>query len=221
MCSTRQHSCDEIAIHAPKLKCFEVFYKYLPYIMAVVSLTFDWSKFICGMAAWGLLHRWTAFEFSTDLNCHVGYMNILCHVLIHWLTEFRCCLLGDQWWSSWWPAAQGHNSFKTLQFWPNLCLSNLCRRVSFPMGSYGAPTMKFTVSHSWISYKHAFHFWKWITLNGESACIQHMLIQFVGLAQLRVWGTLPCLSSLRLPLDVKQLRLALKRPGVNDVSLHL
>jgi len=34
------------------------------------------------------------------------------------------------------------------QFPPDLCLSNLSRRVSFPMGSYGAPTMKFTVWHS-------------------------------------------------------------------------
>lgn len=70
--------------------------------------------------------------------------------------------------------------------------------------------------------KHVFDFLKSATLNGEYAAYTTYVDPVrVGRAQLRVWGTLPGLSSLRLPLDVKQLRRALERTGVNDVSLHL
>ena len=145
------------------------------------------------------------------------------------LNGFRCCFLGDQWWSSWWPVVRGYNWYECCfnlkpvsGFPPKFCLSNLCRRVSFPMGSYGAPTLKFTVWQGWKSYKpFYFDYSEWATLYGESIMYTahvHVDPVCVGLAQLRVWGTLPGLSSLRLPLDVKQLRCALERTGVQYVS---
>ena len=67
------------------------------------------------------------------------------------------------------------------------------------MGSYGSPTLKFTV------------------LLGSDGLSQKMVE--VCMLQLRLWGTLPMLHTLRRVLDIKQLRAALAAILVQSVNL--
>ena len=87
-----------------------------------------------------------------------------------------------------------------------LC-GRLCRRVAFPMGAFGSPTMKMTVSLGGI----LMHFKDYIV---------RMLLVSISLnlfappaSQPSLWGTLPQLSSLHRALTWDQLKLALQRTG--------
>ena len=84
------------------------------------------------------------------------------------------------------------------------------RKVTFPMGSYGAKTMKYTTIL-------VCHQKKWFKHDGfPTVCVTNILHQLLRQwlhSPPRIWGNLPGLGKLRKPLDIKQLRAALERTG--------
>ena len=84
------------------------------------------------------------------------------------------------------------------------------RRVSFPMGAFGAPTMKMTVT---LSGNIDFRFIMF-ELQLPTHLPPHSLQLHPGTATaglLRIWSTLDNLGSLRRPISLKLLREALAR----------
>ena len=110
------------------------------------------------------------------------------------------------------------------------------RRVVFPMGSYGAPTLKYTVllvCTWWCMWlvrtienpSYPVSFWEMRIPYGSTLWISIYIQMWVPLLVLQAWnsypspcrlrlfGTLPMMHQLKRTLSIKQLKLALERPG--------
>ena len=83
------------------------------------------------------------------------------------------------------------------------------RRVSFPMGCYGAPTLKMTVFPSiWIYLCFFFCTWHPTIPEYSTDTLHHSPAM---VCHLRLWGTAKALSTLARPLDIRMLKAALAR----------
>ena len=96
----------------------------------------------------------------------------------------------------------------------------LWRRVAFPMGAYGAPTLKMTVTLSMHTYGMCSksgdltYFWwtPYLDLRLVSTAYTNLNSKNVPTPKLlRVWSTLDTIHSLWRPLDVKKLKEILAR----------